>query len=559
MSRHPSPGPSAQPSHQPPSVSTRQKQQKAYSIGIAAGAEDVKYQTKYKELKRKVKDIEADNDKLHFKVLQAKRSIQRMKLERAILYQRLSSPTPPPETHDRHAPQQLHHPVSAVPPYQPPIRGHSGNIQHRELRDHPPTGDDHTLVDYLRTQGNSRVGPAAEARHLPSMDYPIGPGVTSSPHMLHSPRRNSNNHDIARQLPPLQQLQSIPLDVPRSHSHPQPAPSPPTHHSHATPSNERTRSHSSSHSRGHQPHPQSYMTGSNQQQYPDSRTPTQHAMHSPALSERERSRRHDVHEMNEPHNLARPQLSPSPHSADVRSSSRIHNHQRMGPGTYINRDDQHDRQQDVDRDREWERSREINRGRDYNTSHMLSPQLLQRSHSALERGEHAEHHLSSRIREDSNYYHEVLPSAGYSMLSRPGSPGSGSVSGDGQRADSLVQRYETERSRSYRLRPVNQPNEAVEYMQAEDGRPQARDQGGGGGNFLPPPQEPSHTSMEGTRKRSRNDMDIDSEPEMAENAGGNGVTNSGYIGARVSEDRSSKRYHLPRSVDNHEDSRMGPP
>ena len=79
----------------------RQKS-KAYATGIAAGAEDVKYQAKYKELKRKVKEIETvrtslimfgptnlphgdiqDNDKLHFKVLQTKRSIQRMKLEQA--------------------------------------------------------------------------------------------------------------------------------------------------------------------------------------------------------------------------------------------------------------------------------------------------------------------------------------------------------------------------------------------------------------------------------------------------------------------------------------------
>lgn len=69
-------------------------------MGVTAGAEDVKYHAKYKELKRKVKDIEAvspvfflgflffldfqkDNDKLHFKVLNAKRNIQRMKLERA--------------------------------------------------------------------------------------------------------------------------------------------------------------------------------------------------------------------------------------------------------------------------------------------------------------------------------------------------------------------------------------------------------------------------------------------------------------------------------------------
>ncbi|KAE9409931.1 hypothetical protein BT96DRAFT_773405, partial [Gymnopus androsaceus JB14] len=90
----PSPGPSHSQS-----ASTRTKSKPpAYPMGITAGAEDVKYQAKYKELKRKVKDIEADNDKLHFKVLNAKRNIQRMKLERAILYERLGqiSPSPAP-------------------------------------------------------------------------------------------------------------------------------------------------------------------------------------------------------------------------------------------------------------------------------------------------------------------------------------------------------------------------------------------------------------------------------------------------------------------------------
>lgn len=83
-------------------VPPRQKHPKSAPIGIAAGAEDAKYHAKYKELKRKVKDIEAvisyfprrvihrstsssmqDNDKLHFKVLQAKLSIRRTKMERA--------------------------------------------------------------------------------------------------------------------------------------------------------------------------------------------------------------------------------------------------------------------------------------------------------------------------------------------------------------------------------------------------------------------------------------------------------------------------------------------
>jgi hypothetical protein len=88
------------PPHAPGPPRTKSK---AYATGIAAGAEDAKYQTKYKELKRKVKEIESvrlclglerpfthidvqDNDKLQFKILQAKRSIQRMKLEQAYVF-----------------------------------------------------------------------------------------------------------------------------------------------------------------------------------------------------------------------------------------------------------------------------------------------------------------------------------------------------------------------------------------------------------------------------------------------------------------------------------------
>ncbi|KAF8505891.1 hypothetical protein F5888DRAFT_1652630 [Russula emetica] len=81
MSRQPSPG----PSHFPPSAQHANNRQKSknYTQGIAAGAEDAKYKTKYRELKKKVKDIETDNDKLQIKVLQSKRNIQRLRLERA--------------------------------------------------------------------------------------------------------------------------------------------------------------------------------------------------------------------------------------------------------------------------------------------------------------------------------------------------------------------------------------------------------------------------------------------------------------------------------------------
>lgn len=62
MSRQPSPGPSQQQPFHPPVAATAppvRTKSKAYSSGIAAGAEDVKYAAKYKDLKRKVKEIES--------------------------------------------------------------------------------------------------------------------------------------------------------------------------------------------------------------------------------------------------------------------------------------------------------------------------------------------------------------------------------------------------------------------------------------------------------------------------------------------------------------------
>lgn len=71
MSRQPSPGPSqthvaavaqvfqAVPPPPPSNNTNNRQKSKTFTPGIAAGAEDVKYQAKYKELKRKVKEIEA--------------------------------------------------------------------------------------------------------------------------------------------------------------------------------------------------------------------------------------------------------------------------------------------------------------------------------------------------------------------------------------------------------------------------------------------------------------------------------------------------------------------
>lgn len=90
--------------HQIPLAPSSSKQRTKSSVpGITAGAEDVKYHAKYKELKKKVKEIELvcptsnytarsavltcfwlqDNDRLYMKLLLAKKNIRRMNLERA--------------------------------------------------------------------------------------------------------------------------------------------------------------------------------------------------------------------------------------------------------------------------------------------------------------------------------------------------------------------------------------------------------------------------------------------------------------------------------------------
>ncbi|GAA5831887.1 hypothetical protein JCM3766R1_000139 [Sporobolomyces carnicolor] len=68
---------------------------KAYSNPISTQADDVKYRNKYRELKVKVAEIEDDNTKLSVKILKSKKAIQRLRIERAILYDRLQKTTAP--------------------------------------------------------------------------------------------------------------------------------------------------------------------------------------------------------------------------------------------------------------------------------------------------------------------------------------------------------------------------------------------------------------------------------------------------------------------------------
>ena len=504
----------------------------------------------------------------------------------SILYERLSIVPPSPNLQDR-LPLP---PTTAVPPQQTASRPVPTSHHHREMRDHSASLDPdqvHSLQEHIRSQGNPRVPSGPDARSLPVLDNSIASAVAPSPHMsLHSPRRISSGHDSGGrhhlptmgQMPPAHQYENT-----RGHPHSNSHASPPIHHAHPPSSHTRNRSHSSSHS--HIP-PQSYRSGgpSHRHQFPESLPPAQQTMHSPPLSERERSRRSDHHEYAAPqgephaydHRQPHHQLSPRTQSTEGRSSDRLHSHQRLGPATYNNRESPHDRRREPERESDWEL--EERRRRD-SRMFLFGPEPAPLGHEAIpnsyspppsnksrptpDRGNY-DHHVASRSREDQGYYQDIHAPSGYPRLSRSGTPASGSGSGSGagvtevpSRPNSRGQYHERDRPRSsFRLRPVSQPNEDVDFVH-EDGRLQNRtssDRGaigvGGGGNFTM--SEQARTSLD-SRKRSRNDIESD-------NDAGDGPSGGGglYATGRLQEDRGSKRYHRehPRqNVDNHEDNR----
>ncbi|KAJ3782401.1 hypothetical protein GGU10DRAFT_363937, partial [Lentinula aff. detonsa] len=566
-----SPGPSNSQSISAMSSRTKSLKPPAHPMGITAGAEDVKYQAKYKELRAKVKDIEADNVKLHFKVLNAKRNIQRMKLERAILYERLGQITPSPAPNDRHSLSAQH--LAMVTHHSPPIPNH----RHVDTGDPAVMDSDPNFVEYNRP--HSRITPS---RPLPVIDTSVGPNTHHNMPPIQSSRHPSGSGSDGRQLPPFTQL----LDQPRSpHSHPHPD------------SHDRLRSHNLP------PQQTPYHFGPVPgHQYAESLPPMQHVLHSPPLSDRERegsrSRRHDLHELAGTHDAhahahSMPPLSPS---LDNRSSTRIHNHQRLGPGTYINRDDPRSREIEREREREWERERDVRerelnysnarqRERDSVAGGMRSPPSVHRtrpSSSSMDFPEQQQHIASSRMRED--YYHETGLGPGgasgggsggiYSRVSRSGTPGSGSGStsaggNDGPSRPDSRNGYFEDRSRGYRLRPVNSglptnEEQTLDFVH-EDGRSQSRDRSSATGVGFSSQHHESADSggrvisrrereNKDAKSRNRGEMDIDTEDEPA----GAISTMSTYAGGISDErDRGAKRYHRGNGDDNIEDVRMG--
>lgn len=528
-----------------------------------------------------------------------------------------------------------------------------------------PMESDPPPVEYLRQHSNPRPPGSDPNRPIPPMEPPpLGNSVVPSPHMssVQSPRRNSATHDNSRHLPPLPHLPPVGQvgqydTTGRSHSLPQ-ASSPPIHHAHPNSASAHDRGRSQS-SRPHQPSTQNYP-GVPGQQYPDPLPPVQRVLHSPPPhSDRDRPppRRIEGNEYPPSHNESHlqhsrhpSQLSPHLHSSDTRTTSaRVHPHQRIGPGAYINREDSIPRQYDLEREKgrerdsrgDWERDPRGREGggRDIHSPHTTHrrPEYPDHSHSHYP---HQAQGSTPRLRDEQVYYHEGNPYPSVHTSRSDSGSGSGIGAEGPSRPDSRTQFYEQQdRNRpSFRLRPVSQSNnnEDVEFFGHDDVRSHSRDapprppssisantaaigvnstttggtggngaiQSGGGGNNYPsaPPPGSEHRNshppvsdrahspsrIEPSRKRSRNEMemDVDSEKDTTGGEGGRGhetgsprnTPGPGYSGVSgggggmlQAEDKervwdrdrgSSKRYqreHLHRNVDNREASVPPPP
>ncbi|SNX87564.1 uncharacterized protein MEPE_06274 [Melanopsichium pennsylvanicum] len=139
---------------------------KAYSSTVAIQGDAAKYRLKYKELKRKVREIEVENDKLHLKTLGIKRNIQRMRLERAILYERLE------------AESQATPSIAAYPPPPPLLAAPTAQttLTHHYDHEHPYTSN----VGVASSSAAPRGG-AADYDRKAYVASPSGSGVYRQP------------------------------------------------------------------------------------------------------------------------------------------------------------------------------------------------------------------------------------------------------------------------------------------------------------------------------------------------------------------------------------------
>ncbi|KAI0772138.1 hypothetical protein BD413DRAFT_548652 [Trametes elegans] len=516
------------------------KQKQRSIMGITAGAEDVKYQAKYKELKKKVKEIESDNDRLYFKLLLAKKNIRRMNLERAILYERLAAVPPTPGRHTQELPAEqdpIFHP-------QPPAPS-----EHARVVD----PNDREVTEYMRAHPNARLitgpdGRVVAIEDTPAVD-PRGTAVPSGPPpphgvpLVHGFRHDSGpGYDPARQLPPPPPM--IPLLQHGQDAPPPDIPAPNDHQAHGYPYAQfrpppphQSHSHSSS---SHQSRSSSVRPdldtvggGSSRVDIPSGT----YSVHSrspniPTEPQTEhRSRRHEVQELPQPvaHQPPHPHVqipqqnfppSPavSPVSHDRIAASRIHNHQRIGPGAHIHREPEHnwELQQKLQYERELEREREEQRA------------IELRRRLALEEEEEAALWAQEEARARAH------------ALSRSGSPGPVPRAGGSRDASRPTSGQAQDHDRPPRAYAPHVPNLlGIERDSAynED----ERSLGSSSRERTLAAEGPQGSGVE-SRKRSRDEMEIDGRYEDDARA-----VNEGAAGSRGSANsgghRVSKRTH----------------
>ncbi|KAI1796171.1 hypothetical protein LXA43DRAFT_656272 [Ganoderma leucocontextum] len=548
MPRQPSPGPAFSgpyPTHNPSMSANYERKQKQRSImGITAGAEDVKYQAKYKELKKKVKEIESDNDRLYFKLLLAKKNIRRMNLERAILYERLAAVPPTPGRHTQELPPEqdpIFHSQPPVPPEHARVIDPNDRELSEYIRNHPTAriiqGPDGRVVAIEDTPTN------VDARGIP---IPSGPPPPHGIPLVHGFRHDSGpGHDPSRPLPPpppmiplLQHSQdpTPELSVTNDHhvnqyTYPQSRPPPPQ--------NSHSHSNSSHHSRSSSARPDlDPAAGGNPRMDAQGGSYATHTRspNMPAEPHPEhRSRRHDPHEHPHGHQLPHPHveipqqnlpvsppmLSPTAHH---RGGSRTHNHQRIGPGANIHRERDPDRdwelQQQLEYDRQLEREREAQRA------------VELRHRLALEQQE-----------DDALWAEEERRARGHSRSRSPGS----TVRAGGSRDASLPasgQAYDHDRAPQRAHAPHVSNLLGVErdpgFKDDERGMNAARDRLS--------TTELSHTSSLESRKRSRDEMEVDDRYDSEGRPANEGGSSSRGI-ANLGGNRGSKRSHSEEDGD----------
>ncbi|PWN37313.1 uncharacterized protein FA14DRAFT_159423 [Meira miltonrushii] len=168
----------------------------AYSTHLAIQSDAAKYRGKYKELKKKVRQIETENDRLHVKTLRVKRNIQRMRLERAILYERLEAelqengvaqmPVDEPmnAVEETHQPTVTTHAQTSTRDFDtpsPPVGAAADSTQARQEGENSSGGRARRNLDYSPSPEEQQIAPESNGKATASNSSPVEQPATPAP------------------------------------------------------------------------------------------------------------------------------------------------------------------------------------------------------------------------------------------------------------------------------------------------------------------------------------------------------------------------------------------